>query len=124
MYWDRALAITLGAAVGANLRYFIGHWLNREGFPWGTFAINAAGSFLIGLCAVLAVKQHWDHRLFALVVVGGLGGFTTFSAFSGENLELLQKGRFDLFALNAFGSVFLGLLLAWGGYSLAQRIAG
>lgn len=122
MPWDRALAIALGAAVGANLRYFIGHWLNRADFPWGTFAVNAAGSFLIGLFAVMAVRQHWDHRLFGLLVVGGLGGFTTFSAFSGENLEMLQKGRFDLFALNAFGSVLLGLVLAWGGYSLAHKL--
>lgn len=128
MEWvSKALSIGIGAALGANLRYFIGWWLTKsvgEGFPWGSFAVNLIGSFLIGIAAVLATRQGWSSNTNLFVVVGLLGGFTTFSAFSVENLQMLQKGRFDLVLVNVVGSVVLGLLLAWGGHSLAQKLSG
>lgn len=131
MDWGRvvskAVAIGFGAAVGANLRYFAGWWARRSfesEFPWGTFAINLCGSFLIGLAAAFALRNDWDDRVSAFVIVGALGGFTTFSAFSSENLEMLRNGRYDLLAFNILGSVMIGLALAWGGFSLAQKLQG
>ena len=124
---SKAVAIGCGAAVGANLRFFFGWWARRafeSEFPWGTFFVNLAGSFLIGLAAAFALRNDWDHRLSAFVIVGALGGFTTFSAFSSENLEMLRNGRYDLLAFNVLGSAVIGLMLAWGGFNLAQKISG
>jgi fluoride exporter len=92
-------------------------------FPIGTFAVNVVGSFLIGAAYVLLVEKTTlpaEWRLF--FITGLLGGFTTFSAFSLEILKLLQEGHALLAFTYASSSVILGLLMAFIGMALAQKI--
>jgi fluoride exporter len=117
------LAIALGGAAGSVLRYAVQTALRSPsaGLPWGTLAVNLLGSFLIGLCAAL-VERHGSAGAWARpwLMSGFLGGFTTFSAFSLENVGLLRQGQ----VLSAFAyiliSVAAGLALAYAGYWLAR----
>jgi len=88
-------------------------------FPWGIFAINVAGSFVIGLLAGLLASERltWGYPARTFVIVGILGGFTTFSSFSFDTLALVREG-FPLQALwNVIGRVGLSLLAVWMGYT-------
>ncbi|MDA1075433.1 MAG: fluoride efflux transporter CrcB [Proteobacteria bacterium] len=99
--------VALGGALGAMSRYALATViLPGSRFPWATLAINIAGSFLIGLIWGHSAQQQWFQewgRLF--LVVGVLGGFTTFSAFSLETLSLIDNHRF----VDAFGYVLLSV---------------
>lgn len=92
-----ALAVAAGSAVGALARWQAGVWFNPvwAGFPLGTLFVNALGGLLIGL-AFAWLDRHPSEGLRLLLVTGGLGGFTTFSAFSAESLALLERGRFEM----------------------------
>ncbi|MDI1349407.1 fluoride efflux transporter CrcB [Aquabacterium sp.] len=92
-----ALAVAVGSAVGALARWQAGVWFNPiwAGFPLGTLFVNALGGLLIGL-AFAWLDRYPSEVLRLLLVTGGLGGFTTFSAFSAESLALLERGRFEL----------------------------
>jgi CrcB protein len=87
--------VALGGALGATGRFLISTWLFAPGrFPWATLLINIAGSFAIGLLWGLGQNQAWfDGWGRYLLVVGVLGGFTTFSAFSLETAALVESGR-------------------------------
>jgi len=120
----RALVlVALGGSFGSICRYLLSTWLTRSagGFPFGTVAVNLLGCLLIGLFAGLAARHAWlngEARL--LLVVGVLGGFTTFSAFGLDSLHLLRRGEF-LLALGYVGSsVLLGLGAVWIGWWLAS----
>ncbi len=119
------LAIALGGAAGSMLRYALQTALRPAsgGFPWGTLVVNLLGSFLIGLCAALAERygtQGAGSWIRPWILVGLLGGFTTFSTFSLENLHLLRSGQ--IVSLIAYGLISLvgGLSLAAAGYFLAR----
>jgi CrcB protein len=120
------LAIALGGALGSVLRYAIQSAFNgalrpaSSGFPWGTLAVNLTGSFLIGLCAALAERQGAASWIRPWLMVGLLGGFTTFSAFSLENMQLARDGRFLAAFLYIGVSAAAGLALALAGYALAR----
>ena len=108
------LLVGLGGALGSMLRYGTGLLIGTREFPLATLLINVTGSFLIGLVMVysLANQQLGEHwKLF--LATGICGGFTTFSAFSWENMQLLQQGKWSLFFLYSIGSVLLGLASAW-----------
>lgn len=92
-----AVAVAVGSAVGALARWQAGVWFNPvwSGFPLGTLFVNALGGLLIGL-AFAWLDRYPSEGLRLLLVTGGLGGFTTFSAFSAESLALLERGRFEL----------------------------
>jgi fluoride exporter len=115
----------LGAAVGGLVRYTVGSAIMaRYGgpFPLGTVIINITGSFLIGLLMTLLTQRqaHPNWRLF--LVVGVLGGYTTFSSFEWETLQEMKRGGGELVALaNVVGSVVLGYLAVWLGSSIAAR---
>lgn len=87
--------VAAGGALGAVARFLISTWLFLPGrFPWATLAINIAGSLAIGMVWGLGQSQPWFEQWGRyLVVVGLLGGFTTFSAFSIETAALLESGR-------------------------------
>jgi fluoride exporter len=112
--------LLVGGGLGANARYWLGeyfktrHW--SDTFPWHTFAINVAGSFALGLVAVL-LKDRPAWALF--LGVGVCGGFTTFSTFSVEALVMIEKGRTLAAAGYAVGSVVAGVM----GAALAVRLA-
>lgn len=89
------LWVAMGGGLGAVGRFLISTWLFMPGrFPWATLAINIAGSFTIGLLWGAGQNQPWfDAWGRYLLVVGVLGGFTTFSAFSLETAALMESGR-------------------------------
>ncbi|MBL1147538.1 MAG: fluoride efflux transporter CrcB [Pseudomonadota bacterium] len=119
------LSVSCGGAIGAALRYICAVMMNREIFPFGTVAVNIAGSFVMGAFAAWLLSrpentvQAENIRLF--LAVGLLGGFTTFSAFSLETMKMFQTGFSALgvsyVALSVFGSlaaVFLGYAVMRG----------
>ena len=119
-------AIALGGALGAVMRYAsvnAVHGFVGRGFPWGTLTVNVVGSLLAGLLFTL-FAERWQvgPELRGLVLVGFLGAFTTFSAFSMENLGMLLEGQLLRFLLNAVGSVVICLLAAWAGMLLARNV--
>ena len=114
--------VALGGAAGSVLRFLVQTTLRPAagGFPWGTLAVNLAGSFLIGLCAAFAERQGAGSWIRPWLMVGLLGGFTTFSAFSLENLHLLRGGQLATVFAYVLASVAGGLALAFAGYALAR----
>lgn len=121
-----AVLLMLGGGAGANARYWFGRWAAGhlgDRWPWGTFAINVAGSAALGLVAGACLghpdpaRRHWQ----VLLGAGFCGGFTTFSAFSLEALELLRGGRPGAAAAYALGSTAAGVLGAWAGLKAAGR---
>ncbi|SRR5581483_1850302 len=120
------LLISLGAMLGANLRYWVGGWAaSRLGttFPYGTLIINLSGSFVIGLFLTLATERFLiDPRWRIIVAVGFLGGYTTFSSYTYESMNLLLKGETWLGLLNLLGSSLFGGLAVTAGIFLARLI--
>jgi CrcB protein len=117
--------VALGGALGSVARYACSitaaRWLGAA-FPWGTLFVNVAGSFAIGLLAALVTTDGQrllgaDARAFLLV--GVLGGFTTFSSFSLETLELARGGALGAAGANVALSVVLCLFGAWLGFAAA-----
>lgn len=122
MHW---LMIALGGALGSVARYaavgYLTPMLNYR-FPFGTFVVNILGSFLIGVAYVMLVEKavlSSEWRLF--FITGILGGFTTFSAFSLEMLQMWQEGHVLQSMFYATSSVVLGLLFAYIGMQLTQK---
>lgn len=121
--------VALGSALGGAGRYGVGLWSAAwlgTGFPWGTLIVNVLGSFIIGVFAALSsqvgpITISDDARLF--VTVGLCGGFTTFSAFSLQTLNLVQSGAWAAAAANIAGSVVLCLVAVWAGYAVAALLA-
>ena len=117
--------VLAGAGLGGLARYVAGTWImTRYGgrFPLGTFVINVTGSFLIGILMVLFTERWQPHpnwRLF--LVVGALGGYTTFSSFEYEAYQALREGTRWIGLLYVTGSVVLGYLGVWLGTALTVR---
>ena len=120
---NRYLLIAVGAALGANARYLISAWAAGRfgaGFPYGTFLINVTGSFALGLFVGLGeTRLNISPELRLLIAVGLLGGYTTFSSFTVESLNLLRNGSLALGAANILGENVLGL----GGALLGLYVA-
>ena len=117
------LWVGLGGFVGATLRYgttlLAARWMPPPAFPLGTFFVNVVGCFAIGLLAGTEVLKLSPHLRVA-VVVGLLGGFTTFSAFGMETIALLRDGAVAKATLNVLGQVLLGLGAVYLGMQAAR----
>ena len=122
---DRYLVVLAGAGLGGLTRYVAGTWIMAKyggRFPLGTFIINVTGSFLIGVLMTLLTERlqpHPNWRLF--LVVGILGGYTTFSSFEYETYQAVRDGERWMGMLYVAGSVLLGYLGVWLGAMLAAR---
>ena len=116
--------LSIGGVAGVNARYWIGEAVGRTAWPWGTFAINLVGAFLIGLLTPILARwlPHANARL--ILIVGFLGGFTTFSAFALESIDLGRRGALAGAVAYVVGSVGLGILAAALGLGLGSWIAG
>jgi len=119
------LLVGIGGFFGAVMRYLVSGWvqdiLSNPSFPYGTLTVNVTGCLLIGLLAGLSENRNLlGPETRALVLIGVLGGFTTFSAFSYESLELLRAGESMAAFSNVGLQVCLGLAAVWVGYSASQ----
>jgi len=118
------LLVGLGGGTGSILRYLCQRWFAEvysHSFPWGTFAVNITGCFLIGVFWGLTFKtfdsnEHW--KLF--LMTGICGGFTTFSAFTLEGIGLIREQKIGLFFIYIAGSVVVGLALTLLGMKLTR----
>jgi CrcB protein len=122
-----ALIVGFGSFLGGMARFGLSGLVHRHvagAFPWGTLAVNVLGCLLIGGLLYLVEDRSMlgpSTRMF--VMMGLLGGFTTFSTFGYETLELLRDRAYELAALNVAGNVVLGLAAVWIGRVL-PRLAG
>lgn len=125
----RFLLVAMGGALGAAARHGVGllaaRWLGAA-WPWGTLIVNVAGGLLMGLLAGwLAARAGADHeRLRLLLGVGVLGGFTTFSAFSLEVAQMLERRAWGAAGLHVSASVALSVAALVAGLVLARRLFG
>jgi fluoride exporter len=122
---DRYLVVLVGAGLGGLTRYIAGTWIMAKyggRFPLGTLVINVTGSFLIGVLMTLLTERFEPHpnwRLF--LVVGVLGGYTTFSSFEYETFQAVRDGALSTGILYMTGSVVLGYIGVWLGTILTVR---
>lgn len=117
------LLVFIGGGLGSTLRYVVGKYLNSpvSGIPWGTFAANITGSFIIGLVLGLALKYNSiSSNAILFIGVGFCGGFTTFSTFAYEIHLFLKSGDFMNFALYAMASFIVGFLAVFFGIYLVK----
>jgi len=114
--------VMVGGALGAAARYGLSGWVqdwSGSTFPWGTLVVNVSGSFLIGLSVHLLEALPVSVEMRALVTIGLLGAFTTFSTFSYETLMLAREGLWGRALAYTFGSLSLGLVAVVAGYASA-----
>ncbi|APX75201.1 fluoride efflux transporter CrcB [Achromobacter insolitus] len=117
------LAVGVGAMLGAWVRWLVGMWLNVESWPWGTFAVNLAGGYLVGLVlALVAGHPEWPAWIRLGAITGFMGGLTTFSTFSAETVSMLERGAYAS-ALGYAGFSLAGsLLLTAAGLATASLL--
>ncbi|MBK8270407.1 MAG: fluoride efflux transporter CrcB [Planctomycetes bacterium] len=124
----KPLLIFLAGGAGSLARYWTAGAAQRIGgsqFPFGTLCVNVIGCLLIGfLSAALSGKWQVREEYRVMVLVGFLGGFTTFSAFALESYKLITGREFGLAMMNVVLSVGLGFAAAWMGYRLSERWLG
>ena len=118
--------VAAGGALGASLRYMaaaLTHSVMGEDFPYGTMVVNIVGSLVIGyLLVLLPDSEESIPFLRLLLITGVLGGFTTYSAFSIETLQLIQDGHLTKAGLNVVLTLVLCFLAVWGGFLLGRGI--
>jgi CrcB protein len=120
------LAVALGGALGSLARYEADRLIERRSFsifPWSTFTINVTGCLLIGVVIAALVDQHhtpvWIR---AGLVMGVLGGYTTFSTFAQEGLSLFEEGRSGVALAYTLGSVVTGVIAVYAGTRIGRLI--
>ena len=113
------LLVGLGGALGSMLRYATYLLINTKAFPFATLTINIIGSFIIGLVLAFSLKDETFFNNWKLFLATGIcGGFTTFSAFSAENVVLLQNEKYFLALTYIAASVVAGIAAAWFGFNI------
>jgi len=120
------IGVILGGAVGSALRYavslFMGSKLGPE-FPYGTLTVNVTGCLLIGLLGVMLVGPWWGREEVRLaILVGCLGGFTTFSSFGADALGLIEQGRWTAAMVYVSVTNIAGLIAVWAGDRIGRTL--
>lgn len=120
------LAVAAGGALGALARYGLDRLIERRSFavfPWSTFTINATGCLVIGVVIAALVDRHHTPLWLRLgLVMGVLGGYTTFSTFAQETLELLEENELGPALAYALGSLVVGVVAVFVGMRIGQRL--
>lgn len=124
---ERILLIGLGSGIGGICRYLVStgtYKLLGRDFPYGTLAVNALGSFVVGILFIVLLERFgaYADELRLLLIIGFLGGFTTFSSFSIETINLIENGELGRGMLNVIVSVVLCLALTWLGVLTGRQI--
>ena len=122
----KIILIGVAGFVGTLLRYWIAGFVTRqsgETFPWGTLAVNIVGCLIAGAVFHLAEERSlFDPTTRTVIMIGLLGGFTTFSSYGLQTFTLLKDGAIGLATLNLVASNVLGLFMVWLGYGLAKAL--
>lgn len=116
--------VFLGCGIGGVMRYWMSGWVYHSfgrALPWGILFVNVTGSFIMGVLFIL-VFAKWSHVDFykSFILVGFLGGYTTFSSFSIDTLNMIESGHVFGALSYVLLSVFLGLLAVWMGALLGR----
>jgi len=121
---QRLIFIGVAGFAGTLMRYWLSEWIAKrfgEIFPTGTLVVNLLGCFLAGLLFYLMFERYLiSPTVRTVVLIGLLGGFTTFSSFGLQTFTLLREGEMGLALFNIAISNMGGLLMVWVGYSLAK----
>ena len=115
------VAVFVGGGIGSIIRYLITKisFFSSNSFPYSTFISNIIGCFILGLALTYFMKNDSQNStIFIFIAVGFCGGFTTFSTFSSEGLELINNGNLITFILYTFTSIFLGIIAVYLGASI------
>jgi CrcB protein len=120
------LIIGLGGGLGSMARYLCQKWFNEtypHPFPWGTFVVNITGCFLIGLIYAASEKTSLlSPQARLLLITGFCGGYTTFSTFAFENMNLLRSGDYLYFIIYVLLSVVLGIAAVFAGVAIMKLL--
>ena len=119
------LLVLIGGALGAPVRYVVDLMVQSRHdsvLPWGTFAVNASGSLVLGVTAGGVAGAGGPHWLLTLVGTGFCGALTTFSTFSFETVRLAEEGVLGAAAVNVAGSVLVGAAACAAGWSVATAL--
>lgn len=121
------ILVALGGALGCVGRFLLSNGiyiLLGRNFPYGTLTVNCVGSFLMGILFVLFLERFAGiaEQMRALLLIGFLGGFTTFSTFSIETINLIENGEILTAAINVIVSVSFCLILTWFGVLLGRQL--
>ena len=118
------LIVGTGSFVGGALRYALSMFMRHicgQGFPWGTLAVNLVGCLVFGMVFALFGKHGTTTHPWCLLLTTGLcGGFTTFSTFAHESVQMLQGGQFGAFAAYVIASIVMGLAMIAVGYMIVR----
>jgi CrcB protein len=119
------LFVGIGSFFGGIVRYIISYLMKNvssyQTFPWATLIVNLIGCFLIGIIfAIFSKYSNTNNPLYLLLATGFCGGFTTFSTFANESLQIIQSGNILGFVSYTLTSIILGIILVWLGYIIAK----
>lgn len=120
------LLVLVGGALGAPLRYLTDLMIQSRHdsvFPWGTFAVNAVGSLILGATSGAVSTTDGPAWVLTLVGTGFCGALTTFSTFGFETVRLLEEGSLGTAALNSVASLAVAMVVFVGGWELAAALA-
>jgi CrcB protein len=122
----KTILVALAGMLGTLLRYWLSGFVARqygETFPWGTMAVNLIGCFLAGAVFYLTQERFLvSPVLRTIILIGFLGGFTTFSSYGLQTFTLLRDGEFGLALLNIGASNVFGLFMVWTGYVACKAL--
>lgn len=123
---QRIIFVGVAGLVGTLGRYWLSGLIARrygETFPWGTMVVNALGCFVTGAVYYVSEERFLvSPTVRSVILIGLLGGFTTFSSYGLQTFTLLREGEFGLAVMNVTLSNVLGLLLIWAGYTLMKAL--
>lgn len=123
---NQVIAIAAGGALGSVMRYGLSIWVHSfvgRGFPYGTLAVNVLGCLAMGFLFVLLIERMGESAVWrAGLLIGVLGGFTTFSSFSIETFNLIEQGALLKAAGNMAASLVLCIGATWLGVMLARQL--
>jgi len=121
---QKTILIALAGLTGTLLRYWLSGYVARqygETFPWGTMAVNLIGCLVTGAVFYVTEERFLiNPTVRTVILIGLLGGFTTFSSYGLQTFTLLRDGEYGLATLNVVTSNVLGLFMVWAGYTLGK----
>jgi len=121
---QKTILIALAGLVGTVLRYWLSGFMARrygDTFPWGTMTVNLIGCLLAGAVFYVTEERFLvSPTVRTVILIGLLGGFTTFSSYGLHTFTLLRDGEYGMATLNVIASNILGVLMLWAGYSISK----